>query len=389
MNHCAGRQWAIWLCIAAALSFEPSMAAAQQQGHEITLGFDGLPDLANHVDSFGVSFTGASVLQCGGALNCGPFPPFSGKNVVYDTPGAGGVITARFDPRATGNVRKVSARITGNRSVTMSAFDDGGALLDSVATGGPNYVGSSSGLPANMLLTVTARTGGKPIRSITFHDSGNTFTVDNFTYARSKTIMLDPGHGQIKVGNVFKYQRPASPTYQLYEDVLTLDMAKLALTPLQQNYAVSLTRTGAIAPFAPADCGVPCNIDLEKRRELAEKYETDVFVSLHTNASANKKVNGSEAFYKGSDHDSADLASRVVTALSGTGLSNRGSSAYSYRVLSPAMSNTLTEIAFHTNSELAAGQTITDEFRLSDATHKKAMADAIAKAIDEFIKAHP
>lgn len=389
MNYCAGRQWAVKMVAAAAMLLHPFVATAQQQDNEITLGFDGLPDLANSVDSFGVSFTGASVLQCGGALNCGPFPPFSGKNVVYDTPGAGGVISARFDPSATGNVRKVSARVTGNRSVTMSAFDEGGVLIGGVSTGGANYVGAGTGLPANMLLTVTALTGGKPIRLVTFRDSGNTFTVDNFTYSKGKTIMLDPGHGQIKVGNVFKYQRPASATYQLYEDVLTLDMATLAQTQLSKDYAVSLSRSGASAPFAPADCGVPCNIDLEKRRALAEKYETDVFVSLHTNASTAKKANGSEAFYKDSANHSADLASRVVAAISGTGLVSRGSSAHSYRVLSPTMSNTLTEIAFHTNSELAAGQAITDEFRLSNATHKASIAAAIATAIDEFIKANP
>lgn len=388
MNHCGGRQWAMWVGGAAALLFQPYVSA-QQQDNDITLGFDGLADLASNVDSFGVSFTGASVLQCGSSLNCGPYPPFSGKNVVYDTLGAGGVITARFESSATGNVRKVSARVTGSRSITMSAFDDGGALVGSVSTGGANFVGSNTGLPPNMLLALTAQTGGKPIRSVSFRDGGNTFTVDNFTYSKSKTIMLDPGHGQIKVGNVLKYQRPATDTYQLYEDVLSLEIATLARAQLEKNYAVTLTRSGATAPFAPADCGVPCNIDLEKRRELAEKYETDVFLSLHTNASSNKKVNGNEAFYKGSGNNSSDLASRVASAISGTGLTNRGSSAFSYRVLSPTMSNTLAEIAFHTNSELATGQAITDEFRLSDATHKASIANAMAKAIDDFIKAHP
>src|SRR4051794_26203795 len=56
---------------------------------ETTLGFDGLADLSLNVDDFGVHFTGAQVLACGGSLNCGPFPPFSGSNVIYDAPSFG------------------------------------------------------------------------------------------------------------------------------------------------------------------------------------------------------------------------------------------------------------------------------------------------------------
>lgn len=375
---------------AGALMIAPLTARAQQQGTgEVTLGFDGLPDLSANVGDFGVSFTGASVLQCGSSLNCSAYPPFSGRNIIYDTPGFGGVIAAVFDPAVAGNVRKVSARITGNRSITMTAFDVNKKMLGTISTGGSNYVGSGTGLPANMLLTITVPSGQLPVTSVTFHDSGNTFTIDDFTFTKGKTVMLDAGHGQIKVGNVFKYQRPATATYQLYEDNLTLDMAESAKTELDKNYGVILTRSGATAPFAPANCGVPCNIDLDKRKELAEKYEVDVFVSLHTNASADKKANGAEAFYRGAGNQSSDLASRLVAAVSGAGVANRGSKAFSYRVLSTTMSNSLVEIAFHTNSQLAAGQSVTDEFRLSTANFKGSVGSAIAKAVDEFIKANP
>lgn len=104
---------------------------------DIVLGFDGLADLSTNLNAFGVSFTGATVLACGGTLNCGQFPPLSGRNVIYDTQGGSGVITATFDSTITGPVQKVSARITGNRNITMTAFDKDNVVFGSSATGGP------------------------------------------------------------------------------------------------------------------------------------------------------------------------------------------------------------------------------------------------------------
>ena len=157
----------------------------QAAGAQTVINFDNLSDLTTvttQYSSLGVTFSGAVILACGQSLNCGPFPPFSFPNVIFD--GTNGVITATFDTNITGNVTEVSAKITGNRNITMTAFDSTGNVLATTQTGGPNFVGA--GTP-NLLLTVN--TPGPPIAFVTFHDSGDTYTVDDFTFLAGLRII--------------------------------------------------------------------------------------------------------------------------------------------------------------------------------------------------------
>ncbi len=65
----------------------------------------------------------------------------------------------------------------------MTALDASGNVLSTAQTGGPNYVGV--GTP-NLLLTV--QSSGGPIAVVTFHDTGNTYTVDDFTFTAGFAI---------------------------------------------------------------------------------------------------------------------------------------------------------------------------------------------------------
>lgn len=373
------------LCALSLVSAQALAAAPPQK--TLTLGFDGLADLALSVDSLGVTFAGAQVLACGGSLNCGPFPPASGKNVIYDQPGNGGVITATFDYATTGKVDKVSARITGNRNITMTAFDAQGQALASASTGGANYVGANTGIPPNKLLEVSSTA---PIASVRFADSGNTFTVDDFTFtSAARSVVLDPGHGQIVQNGVPTYQRDATPTFGLYEDNLSLDMAGYARSKLEQmGIVVLLTRQGVKAPFAPDNCAVPCFIDLNKRARWAEKQEPDLMVSIHTNAGP-PTAHGSESYYSSiaPAPDSQDLAGQVLSRVVGLGLTNRGVKKTNFNVINTNMASTLVEVAFHSNSALAQGQTITDEQRLNDPAFRAAAGTAIANGIGDYYAA--
>ena len=80
---------------------------------------------------------------------------------------------------------------------------------------------------------------------------------------------------------------------------------------------------------------------------------------------------------------------RLVNAISTLGTKNRGVEQKGLLVLSTKMSNSLIEVGFHANSELAAGQTITDEQRLNDPAFINQAGGAMAGAIDAFIKAYP
>jgi N-acetylmuramoyl-L-alanine amidase len=375
-----------WLALLVAIAAPPSLFGVTGQV-TTTIGFDGAPDLSLSIDDFGVHFTGAQVLACGGSLNCGPFPPFSGKNVVYDAPQlGGGIITASFDVSVTGSVDRVSARVTGNRNVTMTALDATGNTLGTVQTGGPNYAGSNSGIPANLLLEITAPSG--PITEVVFHDSGNTYTIDDFSFRGSqRSVVIDPGHGQILQNGVLRYERPPSPTYGLIEDNLTLDMASSAKSELQgANITVLLTRETSLAPFAPPNCGVPCFADINKRARWAEKQEPDLLISVHTNGGP-ATANGSESYYStiAQDPDSASLAQFVLSRVVALGLRDRGVKQTNFNVINTSsIPSALIEVAFHSNSELASGQAITDEDRLNDSAFRLLAAKAMSDGIQDF-----
>jgi hypothetical protein len=78
-----------------------------------------------------------------------------------------------------------------------------------------------------------------------------------------RTVIIDPGHGQILKNGVPTYQRPPSPTYGLIEDELTLQIAIQLKSLLEaENIKVFMLRETSLAPYAPPDCSVPCIRDL-------------------------------------------------------------------------------------------------------------------------------
>lgn len=123
----------------------------------------------------GVDFTGAEILSLvGGSPPLNPvFPPHSGNQVAYDY--LNGVITATA---VGGDWTSVGGYITGNTSITEYAYDSHGNLVGTASTGGANYIGSGTGLGPNIFLSVS----GADIASVQFHDTGDSFVLDDFTF---------------------------------------------------------------------------------------------------------------------------------------------------------------------------------------------------------------
>jgi N-acetylmuramoyl-L-alanine amidase len=271
----------------------------------------------------------------------------------------------------------------------MTALDTQGQILGTAQTGGANYVGSNTGLPANILLEITS--ANTPIVSVTFHDSGNSYTVDDFTFRGSKRfVIIDPGHGQIIRNGVPTYQRPPSPTYGLVEDVLTLSISNSVRDQLQTaDVTVLLTRESDLAsgPYgsAPPNCGVPCFADLNRRVRWAQLQEPDLMVSVHTNAGG-ATANGSESYYSTSapSPDSASLAQFVLSRVVALGLRDRQVQQKNFNIINTSMLSALIEVAFHSNSQLATGQTLTDETFLNDGTRRALAGKAIADGIMDY-----
>ena len=94
-----------------------------------------------------------------------------------------------------------------------------------------------------------------------------------------RTVVLDPGHGGHDPGAV-------GPT-GVYEKNVVLDIAirvRQILNKNQPSYAVVLTRE--------TDVFIP----LPKRAAIANDYKADLFVSVHANASSNRKARGIETY---------------------------------------------------------------------------------------------
>jgi hypothetical protein len=159
----------------------------------IVIDFESLADLEVVDDQFlalGADFGAtASILMLGTSLNP-DFPPNSGNNVIYDDPTLGtGII--RVD--AVGSPWAMAGGyVTGNTDVTLTAYASDGTVLGSASTGGANYIGAGTGLLPNIFLSVAV----PGIAYVEFSDTGNTYTVDDFT------LQAIPAPGAIVLGGI-------------------------------------------------------------------------------------------------------------------------------------------------------------------------------------------
>ena len=100
---------------------------------------------------------------------------------------------------------------------------------------------------------------------------------------RLETVVIDPGHGgkdpgAVGIGNV-------------YEKDINLKLAVMLAKRLRaRSFNVVMTRTDDRF------------INLEDRTAIAESARGDIFVSIHVNASENKKLRGIEIYYLDADH---------------------------------------------------------------------------------------
>lgn len=104
---------------------------------------------------------------------------------------------------------------------------------------------------------------------------------------KGKIITIDPGHGGSDPGAV--------SDKNTYEKTITLSMAQKLKADLESMGAtVYLTRTGdtdVARPYADDE------EELQARVDVAEKRGSDLFISLHINASVNRKASGISTYY--------------------------------------------------------------------------------------------
>lgn len=106
-------------------------------------------------------------------------------------------------------------------------------------------------------------------------------------------IVIDPGHGGHNMGAV--------GPYGVHEKYVTLSIA--------DKLVERLTREKGVVVFVTRKDDV--FVSLKDRAEMANALEADMFLSIHCNAAQNTEANGIETFYLGPGSDSTiELAGR-------------------------------------------------------------------------------
>lgn len=180
------------------------------------------------------------------------------------------------------------------------------------------YISLNSKGNTDILVTTTKLQGYK----ISDSDDSIRIQVDNPSNVYKNIVILDPGHGG---------KFPGTSKGSVVEKDLTLKIlytcAKKYFDSPTSEVKAYYTRTSDITLDSVL------NKDLNIRAQMAQKYEADLFISLHINAIVNKPtVNGTEVYYANSNKNSTDsgltskiLASKFCDNLTSTlGTYNRG-----------------------------------------------------------------
>ena len=177
------------------------------------------------------------------------------------------------------------------------------------------------------------------------------------------SVVIDPGHGGSDSGAV--------GIDGLQETDVVLDVSKIVTKLLlEKGVSVKMTRDKEV------------EVDLSPRVALANKTNSDIFVSIHANASRGKKryINGIETFYYSGWRGRllAEKIQKEILKVS-PGSPDRGVRRGRYFVIKRTnMPAVLAEIGFVTGR--------LDARRLEKKIHRRRVAFAIAKGILEYFK---
>ncbi|MNR86205.1 N-acetylmuramoyl-L-alanine amidase LytC precursor [compost metagenome] len=174
-----------------------------------------------------------------------------------------------------------------------------------------------------------------------------------------KRVTIDPGHGGEDPGGI--------GSHGTEEKDVTLSLAlKLQKLMRDSGMEVQMTRTDDM------------QIQLRPRVAMGDDFDSDVFISIHTNAIANPKINGIETYYF--TPQSLPLAKAVhrhlVTKL---GRPDRGIRRNNFVVVKyNKMPACLVEIGYLTNP--------TEEKLLKSAAYQQKAAEAILAGVQDYFK---
>lgn len=158
---------------------------------------------------------------------------------------------------------------------------------------------------------------------------------------KDKIITLDPGHGGSDPG--------AIGASGLKEKQITLEISMRVKELLEKEGAnVFMTRTSDKDVYAP---NASDRAELQARVNVAEKHNSDLFLSLHINSSVNKSVGGFSSYYYPKTDNDLKIAKAIQDKFAKNfGVDNLGvRQANFYVVKRCSMPATLLEMCFISN----------------------------------------
>ncbi len=246
----------------------------------------------------------------------------------------------------------VTLKNNGN-TVMLFKYDDSQFSVDGRLYGSVGQVrqeGTDFYVDASLVTRIGEHLSQEPVVAASPRFSGSN---------RKGLIMIDPGHGGRDPGAV--------SVLGFYEKDINLKVAtRLASTLSRMGYRTILTRENDVF------------VELEDRCALANRYNPDLFVSLHADSCATPSVTGYTAYVAPSASWRArQAAESFVGTLTQTGIDNRGVKTAKFKVLTdttcPAV---LIEMGYLSNQWEAK--------RLRNVNIQQRMAKAIANGVKEF-----
>lgn len=160
---------------------------------------------------------------------------------------------------------------------------------------------------------------------------------------KGKIITLDPGHGGSDPG--------AIGASGLKEKQITLEISMRVKELLEKAGAkVYMTRTTDVDVYGP---NASDRAELQARVNVAEKHNSDLFLSLHINSSVNKSVGGFSSYYYPKTDNDLKIAKAIQDKFAKNfGVDNLGvRQANFYVVKRCSMPATLLEMCFISNAK--------------------------------------
>ena len=198
-----------------------------------------------------------------------------------------------------------------------------------------------------------------------------TYAISNAYTLLGKTIYLDPGHGGIDPGAIYK---------NIYEKDINLTLCKKLSNSLKNKGATVYLTRETDKDLSLNNVKNRKRSDLINRAYLINKTNPDIYISIHLNYINNSKWKGLQIFYNNKNKENENIANQLTTYIKEK----------TYNVKEPKLNNSyymyknitkpgvLIEVGFLSNPD--------DRYRLTHEEYQNTIINNLTYAIESYLK---